>query len=253
MKSLVVIKIGGSCLTNGEELDRLINKIKKLNESSLMPIVVVSAVSGLTDLLLNFIGDAKNNGHPDLVDGVLAQGEITSAKLLDLKLNSMGIHARAILPDEEFPIMTNENHGDADILVSQTRDKLRRVLLPLLNKNIVPIVPGFIGITHRGKITTLGRGGSDTTAAAIGASIDAIEVVLLKDVDGLFDIDPKKGNAKLIPKIHASEALKMSLSGAKVIHHKAFLVKGSTPIRIVNKNEEDMFKKGTLITGDIND
>ncbi|MDO8427904.1 MAG: hypothetical protein Q7S92_01700 [Candidatus Diapherotrites archaeon] len=247
----IVIKVGGSCLKTKQDFEQVSRKIKNLIQKGLRPILVVSAVNGTTNSLLNILPDSQTKKENELRDSVLAEGEILSAKILAAHLSNHQILTETILPnDSNWFIVTNNQHGDAEILANITERKAQKALNVLLAKNIVPVIPGFIGITLSGKLTTLGRGGSDTTAIAIGNALHCKEIILLKDVEGICAVDPKKNkNAKVISNLSPSQAIEISLNGGKVVHHKALALKRQVSIRVVSKDKENILSGGTLIEG----
>lgn len=242
----VVLKIGGSCLSSIEEARAVTMQIaQRINDGERI-VVVVSALKGVTDRLLQ---EAREKAlEPIRLDEHLANGEIESARLIASLLTGIGIPAVVVEPKNGlWPIRTNCKHGDADPLMAECEELVLERVRPLIEVGAVPVVCGFIGVDDEGHITTMGRGGSDATAVIVGNAIRAKEVVLLKDVDGLHTADPKVDpGARQIPHISAEEALELARRGAKVIQPKALRLKHvDVPILVIGNGTG----RGTLIVG----
>lgn len=172
---------------------------------------------------------------PRALDALSSLGEVLASTLLAATLRTLGLAAEAV--DATQLIVTNDNFGDATPFLDKTQDKTCRCLSPLLTRGAVPVVTGFRSATADGLTTTLGRGGSDYSATLIGAVIDAEEVWLWTDVDGVMTADPRAvPAAHLLSEISYREALELSFFGAKVLHPKAIqpLMKKKIPLRIRN-------------------
>ncbi len=188
------------------------------------------------------------------MDEILAMGERTSARLMMSALNSKDMEAVLVDPESDlWPIYTNSRHGDAEPDILETRQAIQERILPLINENKVIVFPGFLGKDKdTGKITTLGRNGSDTTAVLLGNCLDASEVILVKDVEGVYSYDPKKvgKSATLIDHLDVKEVMALTSAGTKVIHNKALRFKlPDMNIRIVGLHNGHISKGGTLISG----
>jgi aspartate kinase len=212
--SCIVRKYGGACIADRECLLRVARQLLAMGE--LPAVVVVSARQGVTDQLS---GQAQELGAlpaSPARDLLLATGELQSAALLAATVLQLGGLAEVVLPWTVF--LTNADFGNATILEVEVGPVFR-----CLERGVVPIVPGFIGATRDGRITTLGRGGSDYSAVALGVALDAARVELCKAaVDGVYDADPHThdGSRRFDTLTHA-EALRLSRSGAKVLQDKA--------------------------------
>jgi aspartate kinase len=242
-----VIKIGGSCLSSQDSLGEVSRQLAAAVQSGSRIVIVVSALKGATDALLC---EAKALGitDPAMLDAHLAQGEAQSARLLSDALRNAGIPAVAVSPGSDYwPVVTDSRHGDADPLVEETAAGAASYLQPMLEAGVTPVVCGFVGMTRSGEVTTMGRGGSDATAILLGRVLCAGEVVLVKDVDGIYSADPKTHpDAKRLPSLSAREALRLSEGGAKVVQAKALRLKHSEiPLRVVGNGSG----RGTLIVG----
>ena len=189
--------------------------------------------------------------EPALADELLSSGEKTSARLMAGALAGHGIKSVVVDPDTQYwPIVTDARHLDANPLIELSRKRAQERIVPLLKEGKVPVVCGFLGKTEDGKTTTLGRGGSDTTAVLLGNILDAKEVVLIKDVEGVYSSDPDKvRNPQFIESLNGEEAEMLAAGGAKFLHVKALRYQGSG-IRIRVTSLEKL-NAGTVIKGDL--
>lgn len=168
-------------------------------------------------------------------DYVISFGEKLCSHLLSAALNKIDVIAKPI--DASSVIVANNMFGNARALLADTKIKAKKSLLPLLLKHIVPVVTGFYAATKEGKIVTLGRGGSDYSATILSNVLDAKEVILWKEVDGVFSTDPKKDDqAKFYSELLYSEALALAERGAKVLHSEAMKPVKSKGIIVWVKN-----------------
>jgi len=177
------------------------------------------------------LGELTSRGL-DVVSGL---GERLAAPLLAAVLRAHGVHAEAV--DATEVLVTDGNFGNASPLLAETRAHSQERLLPLLEGGVVPVVTGFIGATVEGIPTTLGRGGSDYSAAILGAVLDANEVQIWTDVDGVLTADPRiVPTARTLPELSYSEAAELSYFGAKVLHPKTILpaIEREIPLRVLN-------------------
>jgi aspartate kinase len=184
---------------------------------------------------------------PRLLDVISGTGERLCAPLLAGAISRLGVESEAVEATEL--IVTNDQFGSAEPLMDKTRAKSRAQLMPIIERGVIPVVTGFIGATEDGVLTTLGRGGSDYSASIIGAALDADEIWIWTDVDGVMTANPSEvPEARTMREISYSEASELAYYGAKVLHHKTILpaYKQSIPIRILNSfNPED---HGTRVT-----
>ena len=184
---------------------------------------------------------------PRTLDAISSLGERLSAPLVSAAVRELG-HASEAIEATEL-IVTDAFHGGAEPQMDLTRAKSQGCLRPLLEKGIVPIVTGFIGATAEGQLTTLGRGGSDYSATILGAAMDADEVIIWTDVDGVLTADPRLvAEARTIPVISYREAAELAYFGAKVLHPKTLnpVVQAAIPVWIRNSFAPD--RPGTKIT-----
>jgi aspartate kinase len=183
---------------------------------------------------------------PRTLDTISSLGERLSAPMVSAAVKELG-HASESIEATEL-IVTDNYHGGADPLMKETRAKSQARINPLLEKGVVPIVTGFIGATLEGELTTLGRGGSDYSATILGAALDAIEVIIWTDVDGVLTADPRLiSEARTIPSITYREAAELAFFGAKVLHPKTLkpVVEAAIPVWIRNSFEPE--RRGTEI------
>lgn len=184
---------------------------------------------------------------PRTLDAVSSLGERLSAPLVAAAVQETGAASEAIEAREL--IVTDAFHGGAEPQMELTREKSQARLCPLLEKEIVPVVTGFIGATMEGQLTTLGRGGSDFSATILGAALDADAVIIWTDVDGVLTADPRLvPEARTIPEISYREAAELAYFGAKVLHPKTLnpVVQAAIPVWIRNSFEPQ--RPGTKIT-----
>jgi aspartate kinase len=244
-----VIKLGGSILDGPASLAKASSRIKELLAKGIRPVLVASALKGATDQLLGFC-EQMGKISPALLGEILSMGERTSARLLCAALEACGLSPELVEPGSRcWPIVTDEDPLDATPLYEECRRRAKRLLLPLLARGKVPVVCGYLGLSATGKVTTLGRGGSDTTAVLLGSCLGAEQVVLVKDVSGIFSADPKGSTEPTrLERLHSREALALANGGAKVIQPKAlrFLREGMT-LRVTSLDE--LAEGGTVIKG----
>jgi len=297
-----ILKFGGTSVEDEAAFIRAATIIKDRKE--LLPVVVVSAMSGVTDGLIHSIDQSKNQNvniamdglapcldrHlrvaaellaeneqrefearvelarcdirrllqrignapelcKELSDAVLAYGEQLSSLLLGAVLRTQGNEAQVLDPTRF--IITDEQYGCAAPMLAQTFEKTRSSLLPLLEKGRIPVFGGFVGSNVSGKTTILGRGGSDYTAALVGAALVANEIQIWTDVCGVLTADPKVvPQAQRVPRMSYAEAAELAYFGAKVLHPKTIqpAVENSIPVRICNSRLPD--EGGTLVTAE---
>jgi aspartokinase/homoserine dehydrogenase 1 len=184
---------------------------------------------------------------PRILDAISSLGERLSAPLVAAAVHELGVCSEAVEATEL--VVTDAFHGGAEPQMELTREKSQARLRPLLEKGIVPIVTGFIGATAEGQLTTLGRGGSDYSATILGAALEADEVIIWTDVDGVLTADPRLvPEARTIPVISYREAAELAYFGAKVLHPKTLnpVIQAAIPVWIRNSFAPE--KPGTKIT-----
>lgn len=218
--AVVVQKFGGSSVASPELREKALNKVLALRAANTDSVVVVSAMGRqgdpyATDTLISLLKQAGTVDKRDL-DIMMACGEIMSAAIMASTLRRAGIKSVA-LTGWQAGIVTDSTFGDARIITVET-DYLKS----LIATGVVPVVAGFQGATDAGDITTLGRGGSDTTAAAIGVALAAQRIEIYTDVEGIMTADPRiVPEARVLEAMDYSEVFQMASQGSKVIHPRA--------------------------------
>lgn len=174
-------------------------------------------------------------------------GERLSARLMAGALNELGVPSQAI--EATDLIITDDDYGQAEPLIEQTRERATERLRPLLDEGTIPVVTGFIGATVEGALTTLGRGGSDYSATVLGAALDADEIIIWTDVDGVLSTDPRLvPEARLLREISYNEAAELAFFGAKVLHPKTLRPVAEAGIPVWIRNSFAPENPGTRIT-----
>ena len=297
-----ILKFGGTSVGSAEAFDQVAKIVARARQQDSQVVVVTSAMSGVTDTLINaakaaaagdrkpyrearedlmakhqmvagqLIGDGVERAAlgrlfdarltaferlcrsvdvlgeltPRGLDVISGTGERLSAPLLAAVLRANGVAAEWV--DAAEIVVTDDNFGNADPLIEPTSVHVQSRLQPLLNGGVVPVITGFIGATKDGISTTLGRGGSDYSAAILGAALHADEVQIWTDVNGIMTADPRVvPTARTIPEISYIEAAELAFYGAKVLHPKTILpaVERDIPILVLNTFEPD--HSGTLV------
>ncbi|MFL6230696.1 MAG: aspartate kinase, partial [Pyrinomonadaceae bacterium] len=183
---------------------------------------------------------AHTRAHALLQDAVVSFGERLSSTLFSAILRAQGLDSRTV--DARRCVVTDEEHTCAAPLQEETDQRTRAEVEPLVNANVIPVLGGFIGATARGETTTLGRGGSDYSAALVGAALDAVEIQIWTDVTGVLTADPRVvGAARTVPRMSYAEAAELAYFGAKVLHPKTILpaVVREIPVRICNSRQPE--------------
>jgi aspartate kinase len=299
----VIMKFGGTSVGSGEHIQHVASLISNHIGKGYQMVVVVSALKGVTDNLIEASEEARsgNRDHvykllqkttekhvaaagnaiksrlireeveqtlkttldelekvltgiiylgeltPKSKDYVLSFGERMSTLIVWGALRDLGLNVQ-YFTGKDAGIVTDSNFGEARPLIKMTTHQVKQKIEPLLKKGIIPVVTGYIAATQNGEITTLGRGGSDYTATIIAAALEADEVWVWTDVDGLMTSDPKiVPSAKVIPELSFQEAIEMAIFGAKAMHPRALepAMEKEIPVRI--KNTFNSQNPGTLI------
>jgi len=240
-------------LENGPAIRRAAEMVKKALDRGIRVVVVVSAIKGVTDQLLAAAEAISPNTPRDVIDYIVGLGEEQSVRLMASALRYLGVDALEVLPDAPcWPIVTDETYGDAEPIIEECESGTELGLRPIIERGKTPVVCGFIGRSLNGNVTTMGRGGGDTTAVILANCLRADELVLVKDVGGVYSADPHNvKEAKLIPELRAWEANLLASTGAKVLHDKVFKYKSEgLRIRIVSR-DGNLNDCGTVIGGTI--
>lgn len=249
---LVVVKFGGTSVGDGSRIKKAAQSVVNEYMKGSQVVVVVSAVNKTTDELIGLSNDAIGGSLTDKQKAeIMAMGELTSARLFSATIESLGVKSEFIDPyNDLWPIMTDSNSLEAKIDLNTT-DKKTAGIKELINQGIIPVICGFLGKGPSGEITTLGRGGSDITAFLIGHCLDANEVVIVTDVDGVMSTDPNKiEEAELLETISVEELRDLATHGAQVLHPHALKYKDPLiSAKIINFENGDLSSKGTRIVG----
>ena len=299
------MKFGGTSVADAEAIGRVVGIVKAARESSgLPPVVIVSAMSGVTDRLLELTDAAEQrrdahvlNGVADLSrrhfealerllppesatevlaeigahlddlrallkatgilraaspsahDAIVCSGELMNSRILSVALEQAGVPTAWV--DARRAVVTDGAHRGAAPLPNETREAVAREIVPRVAEGRVPVLGGFVGATTQGVTTTLGLGGSDYSAAIVGAALDAREIQIWTDVDGMLTADPRVvGAPRVVPFLSFGEASELAYFGAKVLHPSTILpaVAKDIPVRILNSRRAN--GGGTTITAD---
>src|SRR6476620_723438 len=301
----IVMKFGGTSVADAEAIARVVGIVKGARLSSgLPPVVIVSAMSGVTDRLLELTEAAGRrrdahvlNGVADLSrrhfeaverllppefatdvlaeigsqlddlrallkatgilraaspsahDAIVCTGELMNSRIMAAALAHAGVATAWV--DARRAVVTDGAHTAAGPLANETREAVAREIVPRVAEGRVPVLGGFVGATVQGVTTTLGRGGSDYSAAIVGAALDAREIQIWTDVDGMLTADPRLvPNARTIPILSYQEAAELAYFGAKVLHPKTIqpAIDKSIPVRVCNSRAPK--QGGTLIVAE---
>lgn len=240
-------KFGGTSVTSNEDREKIKESVIIDIEKGYSPVVVVSAMGRnnapySTDTLINLYKSIHEQSSKRDLDLLMSCGEIISATLVSAYLNSKGISAIA-MTGFQAGIITDDHYGEAKVKSVNTA-----YLHEVIRKGIVPVVTGFQGISTNGDITTLGRGGSDTTATLLGEALKADKVEIYTDVSGVMTADPRiVENATLLKSMNYDELYEMAKHGAKVVDFNAVDIAKRASLNIFVKNTHDQ-SNGTQIT-----
>ena len=241
MSEIVVQKFGGTSVGTVDRIDSVAEIIKNASKSNKI-VVVVSAMGGETNRLVDLAKAFGDDPDKREFDALVSTGETVSSALLTMALHSKGVKAKSFSASQ-ISMRTTSSYSKAKIL-----DVDAMKILDVVENDTIPIITGFQGVTEGGDVTTLGRGGSDTTAVAIAAQISAIRCDIYTDVDGIFTTDPSVvPNAKKLDSITMEEMLELAGQGAKVVQTRAveFANKYKVPVRVLSSFNDG---NGTLIS-----
>lgn len=240
--ALLVQKFGGTSVGSVERIEAVAEKVKAFRDKGDDVVVVVSAMSGETNRLIGLAADIMEEPTPREMDVLVSTGEQVTIALLSMALNKIGCEARSYT-GAQVRIKTDSTHTKARIM-DIDEHKMRKDL----DAGRVIVVAGFQGVDELGNITTLGRGGSDTTAVALAAALKADECQIYTDVDGVYTTDPRVvEGARRMEKITFEEMIEMASLGSKVLQIRSveFAGKYNVPLRVLSSFKEG---HGTLIT-----
>lgn len=242
-----VQKFGGTSVADIKRIKNVAKRVADTYDKGDKLVVVLSAMAGVTDSLISLACEASDNPDKRELDVLLATGEQTTASILAMILKSMGYKAQSLL-GFQAGILTDNASGKARIIDIEA-DRIKE----LINENNIVVVAGFQGTDKSGDITTLGRGGSDTTAVAIASAISADVCEIYTDVDGVYTTDPRTCNlARKIDRISYEEMLEMAILGAKVLQIRSveFAKKYNVPIHVRSSFIEE---EGTMVVNETKD
>ena len=236
LDSIIVMKFGGSSVRSEKSRDHVIKHIRTHAESFKKLVVIVSAMGRkgepyATDTLIALLKDLGEPVNPAELDEVMSIGETLSSAFFSHLLSQNGLPAEAFT-GRQAGILTDDNPGNAEILeINPTR------ILKTLNQGKIAVVAGFQGVTAAGDVRTLGRGGSDTSAVALGSALNAERVEIFSDVDGIANCDPRQiSSASFINSISAKQIMSMANEGSSVLHPRAVKASLKTKTPIVARN-----------------
>ncbi len=243
---LVVQKFGGTSVGSLERIENVAKRVSKSVEAGHQVVVVVSAMSGETNKLIEYAKHFTEDPRREDMDMLLSSGERVTSALLSIALNGMG-HKAVSMTGRNAGIVTNNSH---------TKARIESIDPTVMRENIaqgnVVVIAGFQGVSEEGKVTTLGRGGSDLSAVAIAGALEADLCEIYTDVDGIYTTDPRiESKARKIDKISYDEMLELASLGAKVLQNRSVEMAKKLSVNLVcrssfNENE------GTLITKEEN-
>ncbi|EKF21979.1 aspartate kinase, monofunctional class [Mycolicibacterium hassiacum DSM 44199] len=246
--ALVVQKYGGSSLSDAERIRRVAERIVETKKAGHDVVVVCSAMGDTTDDLLDLAKQVCPAPPPRELDMLLTAGERISNALVAMAIDSLGARAMSFT-GSQAGVITTGTHGNAKI-IDVTPGRLRQAL----DEGLIVLVAGFQGVSQDSKdVTTLGRGGSDTTAVALAAALGADVCEIYSDVDGIFTADPRiVPNARHLDKVTFEEMLEMAAAGAKVLMLRCveYARRYNVPIHVRSSYSD---KPGTVVTGSIED
>lgn len=245
----IVMKFGGTSMAGTERIRNVAARVKHEVDAGNEVAVVVSAMAGETDRLINFCREAAPLHDPKEYDVVVAAGEQITSGLLAITLQAMGVKARSWL-GWQLPIQTSDAHASARIEDVDTAG-----LIAAMSAGEVAVIPGFQGVTADNRITTLGRGGSDTSAVAVAAAVKADRCDIYTDVDGVYTTDPRiVPRARKLAKVTYEEMLELASVGAKVLQTRSvgLAMKENVRVQVLSSFDAptDNPITGTLIVGD---
>ena len=238
---LKVLKFGGTSVGSKEAIIRSASIISKWSKKYKV-VAVLSAMSGETDRLINLTKLFSKNPNPYDYDNAISSGENVSCSLMSIYLNSIKIKSKSLM-SWQIPIFTSDEHMKSRILKVD-----KNKIFKEFNNSDVLLIPGFQGINSKNEITTLGRGGSDTSAVAVAASLDA-ECIIYTDVEGVFTTDPNLvKNAKKISQISYEEMLELASQGAKVLQTRSVELAMRKKTKLSVRSSIKPNSSGTVVT-----
>ena len=253
---LIVAKFGGTSIGNGKRIRKAAQSVVNEYMDGKKVVVVVSAINKTTDDLVTIADESigKEVTEKQLAE-ILSMGERTSIRVFSSVLESLGVKSEYIDPSHElWPVITDDNYGKAKIDFEKTEEQAQG-LISLLDQGIIPVICGFLGRTENGEVTTLGRGGSDVTAFLLGHCLNADDVIIVTDVNGVMSTDPRKiSDAEKLDYISVEEMRDLATHGAQVLHPHALRFKDpAINAKIISFEKGDLSDPGTAIVGPFED
>ncbi|MEA3004272.1 MAG: aspartate kinase [Sphingomonadales bacterium] len=239
----IVMKFGGTSMAGIERIRHVAQLVKREAEAGHQLAVVVSAMAGETDRLIQFCREASSLYDPREYDVVVASGEQVTSGLLAITLQGMGLNAKSYM-GWQLPIRTS---GHAAALIDGID---AGVLERVFDGGGIAVIPGFQGVSKDGDVTTLGRGGSDTSAVALAAALKADRCDIYTDVDGVYTTDPRiVPRARKLPAVTYEEMLELASVGAKVLQTRSvgLAMRENIPVRVLSSFDD---RPGTMVVGD---
>ncbi|TPG41148.1 aspartate kinase [Sphingomonas koreensis] len=245
----IVMKFGGTSMAGMERIRSVAARVKREVDAGNQVAVVVSAMAGETDRLVNFCREASSLYDPREYDVVVSAGEQVTSGLLAIALQAVGVKARSWM-GWQLPIRTSDGHGSARI-----EDIDTATLNASLESGEVAVIPGFQGVAAGERVTTLGRGGSDTSAVAMAAAMKADRCDIYTDVDGVYTTDPRiVPRARKLKRVTYEEMLELASVGAKVLQTRSvgLAMKEQVRVQVLSSflDEDGGGEPGTLIVGE---
>ena len=247
MAGRVVIKFGGADLSTGEKIRRAAEMVARSGYREV--VVVVSAMGETTNRLIEVISEIGDVNDIDYAE-IVSMGERASARIFSSALRSLGVKSIYIDPAQpEWPIITDSNYRNAKPSMDETKRRVKEYIEPLLGE-FVPVICGFLGRDDHGNVTTLGRGGSDTTALILANCLEADEVILVKETEGVMSADPRMiPDAKPLDRLDIHEMFALAHGGARIIKAEALRYKLPNQRLRVVRFSNGLGSGGTEITG----
>jgi len=243
----VVIKFGGADLSTGEKIRRAAEMVARSGYREV--VVVVSAMGETTNRLIEVISEIGDVNDKDYAE-IVSMGERASVRIFSSALRSLGVRSIYIDPAQpEWPIITDSNYRNAKPSMDETKKRVKEYIEPLLGE-FVPVICGFLGRDDHGNVTTLGRGGSDTTALILANCLEADEVILVKETEGVMSADPRMvPDAKPLDRLDIHEMFALAHGGARIIKAEALRYKLPNQRLRVVRFSNGLGSGGTEITG----
>ncbi|HPQ50143.1 MAG: aspartate kinase [Alphaproteobacteria bacterium] len=247
----IVVKFGGTSVADPSRIENAADKVLAEWKRGNQVVVVVSAMAGITNQLVDYCQQIDPGCDACEYDAVVASGEQITSGLMALALQKRGLKSRSFM-GWQVPIICNEQHGRSRI------DNIPpEKLLFEIENDIIPVIAGFQGISKSGRVSTLGRGGSDTTAVAVAAALKAHRCDIYTDVDGVYTTDPRMvSSAKKLDRVSYEEMLEMAALGAKVLHPRSveLAMAWNVQVQVLSSFETKIGSDlpGTIIVGEDN-